>query len=97
MVPQWPRDWVTESEQDTHFRSLLNEHLDHCIVASEVLDLSLHCVRTVHEWIHKMDQSCKNPWAGLHCYLAEINVPGGVQETLRCCPKGHGLEEKYFW
>ena len=71
MVPQWPRDWVTESKQDTHFRSLLNEHLDHSIVASEVLDLSLHCVRTVHEWIHKMGQSCKNPWAGLHCYLAE--------------------------
>ena len=27
----------------------------------------------------------------------EVTVPGGVQETFRCCTKGHGLVWKYWW
>jgi len=26
-----------------------------------------------------------------------VTIPGGVQETFRCCHKVHGLEERYWW
>jgi len=26
-----------------------------------------------------------------------VTIPGGVQETFRCCIKGHGLVGKYWW
>ena len=26
-----------------------------------------------------------------------VTIPGGVQETFRCCTEGHGLVGKYWW
>jgi len=26
-----------------------------------------------------------------------VTIPGGVQETFRCCTKRHGLVGKYWW